>query len=211
VRSAALSLLVLPILLAAGGAPAPAFQSSKGNVPPDTAARMQQHSWREGCPTPIADLAYLHVSHWGLDGAVHQGELVVHKDLADEVVAIFRALFMRHFPIEKMKLIDEYRGDDDASMADNNTSAFNCRFVAGKPGVFSMHSQGRAIDVNPRMNPMVSGKTVDPAAGAAFLDAGNRQPGILRQGSPAVTEFTQRGWIWGGDWISLKDYQHFQK
>jgi hypothetical protein len=172
---------------------------------------MQQRSWHEGCPTPIADLAYLRVSHWGLDKKVHQGELVVHKDLADEVVAIFRALFRRHFPIEKMNLIDEYQGDDDASMADNNTSGFNCRFVAGKPGVFSKHSEGRAIDINPRINPMVLGKTVDPPAGARFLAAGTLEPGMLRRGSAAVAELTRRGWTWGGDWTSLTDYQHFEK
>ena len=172
---------------------------------------MRQHAWHEGCPTPIADLAYLRVSHVGFDGAVHEGELVVHKNLADEVVTIFRALFERRFPIEKMKLIDDYQGDDDASMADNNTSGFNCRFVFGKPGIFSRHSEGRAVDINPRINPMVSGQTVLPPAGAKFLDPYAKSPGILRQGAPAVTEFLRRGWTWGGDWKSLKDYQHFEK
>jgi hypothetical protein len=208
---AALSVLVLPFLLFAGDVRAPAFESSTAPIPAETAARMLGHSWRPGCPTPLADLAYLRLRHWGLDGAVHEGELVVHKDLADEVVAIFRALFERRFPIEKMKLVDDYQGNDDASMADNNTSAFNCRFVAGKPGVFSKHSQGRAIDINPRMNPMVTGKTVEPPAGATFLRAGAGQPGILRRNAPAIAEFTRRGWTWGGGWVSLKDYQHFEK
>lgn len=204
----ALSLLVLA---ASQVGLQPSFRSSKGPVPEATAARMRQHSWREGCPTAIADLSYLRVAHLGFDGAVHQGELVVHKDLADEVVAIFRALFDQRFPIEKMKLVDDYQGSDDASIADNNTSAFNCRFVPGKPGVFSKHSQGRAIDINPRINPMVLGQAVMPPAGAEFLDRQAKVPGILREGGPAVVEFARRGWTWGGTWKSLKDYQHFEK
>jgi hypothetical protein len=199
------------LLVAGPDASAPEFRSSIRTVSAELAARMRQYAWHEGCPTPIADLAYLRISHLGFDGAVHEGELVVHQALADEVVAIFRALFERRFPIEKMKLIDDYQGDDDASMEDNNTSGFNCRFVDGKPGVFSKHSQGRAIDINPRINPMVSGKSVVPAAGAQFLAPHAKPPGILRKRTPAVTEFLRRGWTWGGNWRSLKDYQHFEK
>ena len=172
---------------------------------------MSQYSWREGCPTPIAELVYLRLSHQGYDGAVHEGELVVHKDLAGEVLAIFKVLFDRHFPVEKMKVIDDYQGDDDASMADNNTSAFNCRFVAGKPGIYSKHSRGRAIDINPRTNPMVADGAVFPPAGSEYLNRKKKAPGILRTGDRAVREFTRRGWIWGGGWTSTKDYQHFEK
>jgi hypothetical protein len=200
------------LVLAAGqGEPMPDFHSTKEPVPEAKAARMRQHSWRSGCPTAIADLVYLRVSYVGFDGAAHDGELVVHKDLADEVVAVFKALFDQRFAIEKMKLIDDYQGDDDASMADNNTSAFNCRFVFGKPGVFSKHSQGRAIDINPRINPMVDGRSVYPPAGAEFLAPQSKSPGLLRDGARAVMEFTRRGWTWGGTWKSLKDYQHFEK
>jgi hypothetical protein len=110
-----------------------------------------------------------------------------------------------------MRVIDDYQGDDDASMADNNTSAFNCRYVAGKPGVYSKHSHGRAIDINPRTNPMVAGGAVSPPAGSEFLSRKKRVPGILRTGERAVREFTRRGWIWGGDWTAMKDYQHFEK
>lgn len=201
----------LALLLLGGGACAPAFHASRGPVPEGVAARMRHQVWHVGCPTEIADLAYLRLSYWGFDGAAHEGELVVNQAVAEDVLAVFRVLYQRRFPIERMKLADDYQGDDDASMADNNTSAFNCRFVPGKPGVFSKHSQGRAIDINPRINPMVTGKTVLPPAGTAFLDAGPRQPGILRRGAPAVAEFTRRGWTWGGTWVSLKDYQHFEK
>lgn len=193
----------------AGGASG--FRFSKGPVPDPTVARMREHSWRAGCPTPISDLVYLRISHLGFDGAVHEGELVVHKSIADEVVALFRFLFEQRFPIEKMRLVEDYRGDDDASMADNNTSAFNCRFVMDRPGVFSKHSEGKAIDINPRTNPMVSGKSVFPPSGAEFLRPGVRAPGMLRSGSPVVTELVRRGWTWGGNWKTPKDYQHFEK
>ncbi len=207
-----LHLAALWLLLQTGQDSAvPTFHSSKAPVSAEIAARMRQSAWREGCPTPIADLVYLRLSHVGFDSAMHEGELVVHKDLADEVIAIFKALFDQRFPIEKMKLVDEYQGRDDASMADNNTSAFNCRFVPEKPGTFSKHSQGRAIDINPRVNPMVSGTTVSPAGGAQFLVPRSKAPGILREGAPAIAEFTRRGWTWGGTWKSLKDYQHFEK
>jgi len=172
---------------------------------------MREHSWREGCPTPIADLVYLRLSHVGFDGAVHEGELVVHKNVADEVAAIFQVLYDQRFPIEKMRLIDDYQGDDDASMADNNTSAFNCRFVLDKPGVFSKHSEGKAIDINPRVNPMVLGKTVLPPGGTEFLRPTAKTLGMLRNGAAGVAEFLRRGWTWGGSWKTLKDYQHFEK
>ena len=207
-----MNVLVALLLLAADLHATPSsFHGTQGPVPEALVARMRQHSWRPGCPTPIADLAYLRLSHYGYDGAVHEGELVVHKELANEVLAIFKALFERRFPVEKMKVIDDYQGDDDASMADNNTSGFNCRFVAGKPGAFSKHSSGHAVDINPRNNPMVMDGAVLPPAGSEFLDRSNRTPGILRAGEWAVREFTRRGWVWGGTWASMKDYQHFEK
>jgi len=208
----ALGVGVLLILAPDVQAAPSSFHGTQGPVPEALAARMRQHSWRPGCPTPIGDLAYVRLSHFGYDGAVHEGELVVHKELASEVLTIFKALFARRFPVERMRVIDAYQGDDDASMADNNTSAFNCRFVAGKPGVFSKHSSGRAIDINPRTNPMVVDGAVLPPAGSEFVARNKQAPGILRSGDDrAVREFTGRGWVWGGAWASMRDYQHFEK
>lgn len=189
----------------------PLFHGTQGPVPEALALRMRIHSWRQGCPTPISDLVYLRLSHHGYDGAVHDGELVVHKELAQDVLSIFKALFDLRFPVEKMKVIDDYQGDDDASMADNNTSGFNCRFVAAKPGVFSKHSEGRAIDINPRTNPMIVKDAVFPPAGSAFIDRNKNAPGLLRTRDRVVREFTRRGWVWGGAWTSMRDYQHFEK
>jgi hypothetical protein len=207
----ALGLGACLLLVADAQADPPSFHGTQGPVPEALALRMHEHSWRPGCPTPITDLVYLRLSYYGFDQTVHDGELVVHKALASEVLTIFKALFDQHFPVEKMTVIDDYQGDDDASMADNNTSAFNCRFVAGKPGVFSKHSHGRAIDINPRTNPMVADGAVFPPTGSAFIDRKKKAPGILRAGDRAVREFTRRGWVWGGAWASPQDYQHFEK
>lgn len=207
-----LGALAVSLLLAGDARAATAtFQGTSGPVPRNLAERMAQRSWRPGCPVPISDLAYLRLSHYGYDGAVHEGELVVHRDLAAEVLAVFKALFEQHFPIAKMRLIDEYQGNDDHSMADNNTSGFNCRPVPGKPGVFSKHSYGRALDVNPLTNPMLMNGVVYPPAGAEHTNRQRQDPGILRKGDKAVIEFTRRGWTWGGTWSSMKDYQHFEK
>jgi hypothetical protein len=165
------------------------------------------HSWRPGCPVPIEHLRLLLVDHWGFDGAVHRGELVVHGDHVGAVVRAMQQLFAMRFPIERMHLVDVYGGNDDASMAANNTSAFNCRSVSGRPGVWSQHAYGWAIDINPVQNPYVSGGQVSPPAGAPFANRSARHPGMVHAG--VVQAFASVGWGWGGHWSSAKDYQHF--
>lgn len=177
-------------------------------IDPGLAARMAP-SWRPGCPVPLSDLRYLRVQHIGFDGLIYVGEVVVHRDVANAVVGAFRHMFIKGFPIQTMQLVDNFGGDDDASMAANNTSAFNCREVTGRPGVFSQHSFGTAIDINPLQNPYVSGGTVLPPGAAAYLDRGNERQGMIVPGGPAVQAFDGIGWGWGGRWSSLRDYQHF--
>ena len=128
-------------------------------VPAAVADEMRlKRSWREGCPIPISDLNYLVLVHRGFDGMPKVGELVVHKKLALPVVKAFADLYVAQFPIERMELIERYAANDDRSMEANNTSAFNCRDVTAKPGVWSKHSYGGAIDINPLQNPYVSPK-----------------------------------------------------
>lgn len=189
----------------------PQFQGSLGPVPKKIAQKMKKYSWREGCPVSLDDLSYLKLAHWGLDGKVHIGELIVHRNVALEIFSIFEKIFQEKFPIERMELVDEYKGSDDLSMAANNTSAFNCRSVTGKPGVFSKHSFGRAIDINTRINPYVKGDLVEPKSGRAFLDRSAPKPGMIFENGAVVKSFTEHGWEWGGNWTSLKDYQHFEK
>lgn len=171
------------------------------------AARMTPSSWRAGCPVPLSSLRYVRVSHMGMDGAERTGELVLHADAANYAVMAFKIMWDEGFRIERMRLVDDYGGNDDASMAANNTSAFNCRRVAGT-STWSQHSYGRAIDINPVQNPYVSGSTVSPPAGSAYLNRGSVRPGMIVSGGPAHTAFRRIGWGWGGDWSSSKDYQH---
>ena len=110
-----------------------------------------------------------------------------------------------------MQLIDDFKGDDDLSMTENNTSAFNCRSVTGKPGIFSVHSYGRAIDINPKINPYIKGNLVLPENGRPYTDRTLTSPGIIKLNDFTYNSFIKKGWKWGGSWVSLKDYQHFEK
>ena len=166
-------------------------------------------SWRHGCPVALEQLRYLEVTHWTFDDETETGELVVHENSAEDIVAVFASLFDARFPIERMELVDAYDGDDDLSMAANNTSAFNCREVAWRPGVWSNHATGQAIDINPLINPYVADGIVLPPGGAAFVDRSNRVPGGIYADDVVVTAFAAIGWGWGGDWLSAKDWQHF--
>jgi hypothetical protein len=165
-------------------------------------------SWQEGCPVDVAALRSVDVSHFGYDGQVHTGRLIVAAEVAEDMVDIMSQLFVAAFPIERMEPVDVYEGDDDLSMAANNTSAFNCRPVTGGES-WSEHSYGTAIDVNPLVNPYVIGGTVLPPAGAAYADRSLEEPGMIHDGDVVVDAFASHGWIWGGTWSSPKDYQHF--
>jgi hypothetical protein len=165
-------------------------------------------SWRPGCPVPVEQLRAIDVRHFGNDGAVHTGRLIVAANRANAIVDVFRDLYSARFPIERMEPIDVYGGDDMRSMKANNTSAFNCRVVTGGTG-WSEHAYGRAIDVNPFVNPYVKGSTVLPPEAAPYTDRGRTDPGMIHSDDAVVRAFAARGWSWGGYWTSLKDYQHF--
>jgi len=173
--------------------------------------KMHATTWRPGCPVPIEDLRQVKVPYWTFERKPATGILIVHKDLAGEIEAIFKDLYKKKFLIERITPVEEYGGSDDASMAANNTSAFNCRDVTGKPGKFSNHSWGRAIDINPLTNPYVKGDNVSPPAGRAYLDRSKNHPGSILKSGYVVGRFKKAGWTWGGDWLDLKDYQHFEK
>ena len=195
-------------------APAPslgatsAFQASIEVIGDDTARRMSA-SWRSGCPVPLGDLRLLSVTHIGFDGQPRAGELVVHADAANAIVDVFRALFDARFPIEQMRLVDDFGGEDDRSMAANNTSAFNCRQATGSTR-WSEHAYGKAIDINPVQNPYVTRSgSVLPPSGSAFVNRDSASPGVITADGPVVAAFDAIGWAWGGKWSSGKDYQHF--
>jgi len=179
----------------------------RARITPVTAARLGS-SYRAGCPVGPADLRLVQVTHLGVDGRPHQGELVVHRAHAAGMVSVFRRLYDARFPVQRLQTVEQYGSDDDRSMAANNTSAFNCRAVAGGTG-WSEHAYGAALDINPVQNPYVRGSTVEPEAGRAYLDRSRIRPGMAVAGDVVVRAFAAVGWEWGGDFRTLKDYQHF--
>ncbi len=149
------------------------------------------------------------MSYRDFAGRSATGELVVAASVASDVVGVFAELYRIGFPIASMRLIDDFGGSDDQSMAADNTSAFNCRTITGGGG-FSEHSFGTAIDINPVQNPYVSGSLILPAAGSSFL-ARPASPGVLHADDPVVAAFDAIGWSWGGSWSDPVDYQHFSQ
>jgi hypothetical protein len=192
---------------AAGLAAAPSQPQFSSTVSPVRWSELR-FSYRAGCPVPPAQLRTVRVTHWGFDSRAHVGSLVVHRSVTADVVAVFRRLYEARFPIRRMVPVTRYRGDDDASMAADNTSAFNCRRVSGSSS-WSMHAYGLAIDVNPVENPYVMGGRIEPPAGRAYIDRARRRPGMAVDGGVLVAAFASRGWKWGGRWINSRDYQHF--
>jgi len=197
-------------LAAAGSASArPAF--SFGPIDAATKQRMTGVSWHRGCPVGLNDLRLLKVRHWGFDGKVHRGRLVVHEDSARGMVRVMRNLFRHHFPIRRMRLVDAYGADDHRSMNADNTSAFNCRFVSGTSR-WSEHAYSHAIDINPVENPYAdSDGYVSPPAGAPYRDRSQRAKGLIHRGGNVIQAFAAIGWKWGGYWSWPKDYQHFSR
>lgn len=187
-----------------------AFRGGARPLPADVRAFMTGRSWRPGCPVDLGALALIEATHRDLGGRERWGRMVVHADVAEQVVGVLRRLHDTGFPVERMRLVDHYGADDDASMADNNTSAFNCRRVTGGTS-WSQHSFGTAVDVNPVRNPYVRGATVAPEAGRAYLDRTDVRPGMIVRPGQAVGAFDAIGWRWGGDWQGVKDYQHFER
>ncbi|HXS47293.1 MAG TPA: M15 family metallopeptidase [Solirubrobacterales bacterium] len=189
---------------------APRFRGDVARLDTATRERMTGVSWHRGCPVGFADLRLLTARHWGFDGRSHRGRLVVHRDAATAMLGTLRSLYRLRFPIRQMGPVDAYGADDRRSMAADNTSAFNCRTVAGSPGVWSEHAYGRAIDVNPIENPYVTESGfVSPPAGAPYARRSRSAPGMIHRQGPVVEAFASIGWEWGGNWEWPKDFQHF--
>ncbi|MBD0328603.1 MAG: M15 family metallopeptidase [Thermoleophilia bacterium] len=201
--------------LLAAGALALGAAAAAGPPPPFTAAVAAPrpaelaHSHRPGCPVGPAQLRTVRLVYWGFDGRRRVGALVVHRRVAADVVSVFRRLYRARFPIRRMVPVAAYRGSDDASMAADNTSGFNCRRAVGPSGRWSAHAYGLAIDVNPVENPYVFRGRVLPPAGRAYLDRGRVRPGMAVRGGVLVRAFAAVGWRWGGRWSGSPDYQHF--
>jgi len=207
--SAATTAPVRPPLPAIGPFRGTARDGFRAAVSPVAAARLGV-SHRADCPVPVPDLRLVTITHWDFSGQVRPGQLVVHRDVAAAVVEVFRLLHAARFPLAQVVTAEQYGADDDALMAANATSGYNCRRVTGGTA-FSEHAYGRALDLNPVQNPYVRGTTVEPPAGRAYLDRGDVRPGMVDTGGVVERAFASVGWAWGGNFRTLKDYQHFSQ
>lgn len=205
--AAALGLLLSPPLSAETS------RARQEPIPDEVWQNMQGKSWHPGmgCPEKT-DLVLLTLPYHDFSGEPQTGRMIVNRTVAPSVMQIFEAIYLTDFRIAGMRLIDDFGGNDDASMEANNTSAFNCRKVRSGRSK-SAHAEGLAIDINPRQNPYVRGPLTLPAGAGDLDEAGERGaskgPGLVEADGAAVRIFRENGWKWGGNWRSLKDYQHF--
>lgn len=175
--------------------------------------RINGSSYKKNKTITRSSLRYLTIPHYGFDGKIHLGEMIVNKKIAGKTLAVFKELFKAEYQIEKMHLIDDYGSDDERSMSDNNSSAFNYRTISGT-NKLSNHALGLAIDINPLYNPYVTtrkGRTViQPADSKAYADRDGSCNYLIRKNDICVKTFRKYGFDWGGDWKNSKDYQHFE-
>lgn len=179
-----------------------------------TFARMRGKSYKAQCTIPLSELRYIKALHVTQDGAILMGEMVVNRAIAQDVVAILRRLYEAGYPIEKMVLVDEYNADDELSMRANNSSAFNYRHTPGGTRL-SAHSRGMAVDINPLYNPYVKNYPdrvyVAPATARDYVNRYGAFPYKIERDDLCCRLFLEHGFEWGGDYKTIKDYQHFEK
>ena len=208
-RGVATLAVVVAGLAFVGGADAVSPSFTAARLSSADVRRMVGTSWHRGCPVALADLRLVTATYWGFDKRAHTGRIVVHRDVAADVLAVLRRLYAARFPIRRMVPVDAYGGSDFRSIEADNTSAFNCRYVDGTTR-WSEHAYGRAIDLNPIENPYVtsSGTTSHPAS-RRYLRRSSYRPGMAVEGGAVVRAFDAVGWGWGGRWSGARDYQHF--
>ena len=184
-------------------------------IPDSIVSKITDVSYPHDCKISLDDLRYCIVNYVDFDGETQMGEMICNKAIADDVMEIFYELYENDYQIESIKLIDEFDGDDEASMEANNTSCFNYRPISGKGNKLSQHSQGLAIDINPLYNPQIKYKngttTIVPAGAKEYADRTVSFPYKIDKEDLAYKLFKEHGFSWGGNWNSSKDYQHFEK
>lgn len=181
------------------------FTASVSVVSPDVLARS---TWQPGCPVTPDELRHVVVAHHGFDGRVHTGELLVHREVAEDVVEAFRVMFETGFPVEQVRISSQADLEAPPTGDGNTTEGFVCRRSVSTSR-WSEHAFGRAVDVNPFHNPYVKDETVIPELATSYVDRDDRRAGMLFSGGPVVSAFEEAGWIWGGTWSSALDYMHF--
>lgn len=184
-------------------------------IPQNILARMQGVSYPKDCPVPITTLRYCHIRYIDFNGKEQNGEMVCNKAIADDVMQIFSKLYDSGYQIESIRLIDDFDADDESSMEADNTSCFNYRTIAGSSKM-SKHALGLAIDINPLYNPSITYDSkghalVAPSTATDYTDRSKNFAYKITDQDLAYKLFTKKGFVWGGDWNSIKDYQHFEK
>ena len=176
-------------------------------------SKISGKSYKKNCTVPLEDLSYLSLLHKDLNGKILNGEMICNVKIAENLIDIFQRLFEANYPIEKIRLIDEYDADDELSMRDNNSSCFNFRFVSFTNRV-SLHGYGLAVDINPLYNPYI--KTVDgkkiiaPDNSAQYEDRTKDFKYKIVENDLCCKLFKEHNFLWGGNcWDDEKDYQHF--
>jgi len=185
-------------------------------IPDAVFVRMQGKSWKTDCLLKRSDYRYLKILHRNAEGKSQMGEMICNKGIAKKLLKIFRQLYDADYRIERMVLIDHYDADDERSMMANNTTCFNYRVVKGSSKL-SAHARGVAIDINPLYNPYVKkgrqGTVIQPKGGKKYAYHRDRRRDIpykIDRNDLAYKLFTAQGFKWGGNWNSLKDFQHFE-
>jgi hypothetical protein len=199
-------------LASAAVAGQPAFEGHSEPITGHVRERIAGSSWHEGCPVALGDLRLLELSYLDFHGDTKKGRLVVSARYDDKILAVFKRLYKIGYPVRRMSLVDRYGASDHRSTRADNTSAFNCRFVAGTTS-WSMHAYGLAIDINPVENPYVSGSHFTPPNAQPYLDRSRSAPGMIHDGDKVEKAFARKaGWEWLGDGPqSIRDYQHFSE
>ena len=159
------------------------------------------------CPAKIIhQQVLLSVEYYSFDGKLHCGQIVVNRKVKRDVARIFRLIKKKRFPVAKVVPISAYDWDDEQSMRDNNSSAFNYRKAVLKKKL-SDHAFGMALDINPKLNPYIKGSCVQPL-GAVYNP---HRLGAITRDNFIVKKFIELGWHWGGLFRGRLDYQHFYK
>ncbi|MBI2244819.1 MAG: M15 family metallopeptidase [Nocardioides sp.] len=196
--------------------PQPRAVGAGGNVvvtpvPGRVWRQMTGISWHRGCPVGRAGLRLVRVNYWDYAGYPRRGELVANSGAARAMGAVFAEMYRRELPVRSMFRVDRFGwgkpsrgGNDYASMAAGNTSAFNCRDVTGRPGVRSPHSYGRSLDVNTWENPYRSARGTVPNR----WWQGHSHPRVAwrSRSHPVVALMARHGFRWT---YGLGDTQHF--
>ena len=178
-------------------------------IPETVRARMQGKSMKDNAKIGYDQLRYLTLPYYDYDGNIQIGEMVCNKAIARDLLCIFRSLFSRVYPINSIRLIDDFDADDEASMQANNTSCFNYRTAPGAK-TLSQHAYGLAVDINPLQNPYIHGSHIYPATATDYVDRARDFPHKIDENDFCKKVFISYGFQWGGYWHH-KDYQHFVK